>query len=119
MTGPSEHDLHRRFEALRTEDERNAPGYRSVLDRAPRAASAVIRAGSRRRLVAALAIAAAIVLAVVLPRVSRPHGFIPQPLSTWTSPTASLLRTSGPELFASRTLLPSSLDHLRTTFAQR
>ncbi len=112
MTALSDHELRARFDALRAADERDAPGLRAVLDRARRAPAADARLMARRRLQVALSIAAALLLAVGVSRISRRPAFVPPPLSTWTSPTASLLHTPGSELLASPALLSSVLDQL-------
>jgi hypothetical protein len=112
MSGLSDHELRAGFEALRAADEQEAPGFTTVLDRAKRAPLADPRPRVRRRLQVALSIAAALLLAAGVVRVFRRPDFVPPPLSTWTSPTASLLRTSGADLLASPTLLSSVLDQL-------
>src|SRR6185437_12600563 len=99
-----------RFGELRDADERGAPAFHAVLERRPasRAPRAVRRL--RFRLALPIAVAAAIVLAIGGARSARRRDFRPQPLSTWRSPTASLLRTPGLELVASSTLVSSMLD---------
>jgi hypothetical protein len=119
MTGIPDHELRARFDELRAADEQGAPGFGAVLARARFAAPDRTQRRRRRRLGVALSIAAAIVLAVGISRTSRRRSFVAQPLSTWRSPTASLLRTPGLELLASPSLIPSALDHLTTTLAQR
>jgi hypothetical protein len=119
MTGPSDHELRAHFDALRATDERDAPGFRAVLDRAAPTAPDATRLRARLRLGAALAIAAAIVLAAGLTLTSPRRNFVAEPLSAWTSPTASLLHTPGSELLASPSLVPSALDHLTTTLPLR
>jgi hypothetical protein len=89
-------ELRARFADLRASDERSAPDFHGVLDRAKRAPYADAR---RLRLRAPLALfiaaAAVVVAAVGIARVSalRRAAFVTPPLSTWTSPTAGLLRT--------------------------
>lgn len=112
MTALSDHELRARFDALRVADERDAPGFRAVLDRARRAPATDARLMARRRLQVALSIAAALLVAVGVSRISRRPDFVPPPLSIWTSPTASLLRTPGSDLLASPALLSSVLDQL-------
>lgn len=119
MTGLSDRELRARFDALRAADEHGAPGFGALLARAAPAATEGRRLPSRWRLRTALSIAAALLLAVGLVRWSRRRDFVPQPLSTWTSPTASLLHTPGPDLLASSGLLPSVLDQLTSTPSQR
>jgi anti-sigma-K factor RskA len=125
MSGPSEHELRARFEALRAADERAAPGFRAVLARVARdrALASPGTTRSRRRWRSPLAIlmaaAATVVLVAGLTRSFRRRNFVPEPLSTWTSPTASLLQTPGSQLLTSPSLMPSALDHLTTTLAPR
>ena len=119
MTGPSDRELRARFEALRDADERDAPGFRAVLERAALAFNRDSQRVARRRLGVALAIAASLVIAAGISREWRRRDFVAQPLSSWTSPTAILLKTPGSELLAAPALLPSTLDHLTSTFAQR
>lgn len=100
--------LRARFGELRDADERGAPAFHTVLTRT---SPASLRAGRRWPLRVALALAAAaIVLAIGLARESRRRDFQLQPLATWQSPTASLLRTPGIELTSSSTLASSMLD---------
>jgi hypothetical protein len=119
MTGLSDRELRARFDALRAADEHGAPGFGALLAHAARAATEGRRLPSRWRLRTSLSIAAALLLAVGLVRWSRRRDFVPQPLSTWTSPTAGLLHTPGSELLASSGLLPSVLDQLTSTSSQR
>jgi hypothetical protein len=114
MSPRPDDELRSRFAELRDADARHAPAYRAVLERTDRRVPGVDRNGRRRTLRLALAAAAAIVLAVGVARVSRRRAFVAPPLSTWTSPTASLLRTPGAELLASPTLLSSVLDPVTT-----
>jgi hypothetical protein len=108
MTDSSDHELRARFDALRVAEEHDAPGFRSVLDRAARTRPA----GARWPLRVTLSIAAALLLSAGLVRVSRRRAFIAEPLSTWRSPTAGLLRTTGSDLLRSSALMPSMLDQL-------
>ena len=122
MTQLTDHELRARFHALRELEEMHAPGFRAVLERTahPASESTRTRSLSQSRVVLSLAAAAAILLAVGLAqRASRPREFTAQPLSTWTSPTASLLRTPGYELIESPALLPSVLDRVTSTSVQR
>ena len=101
--------LRARFDELRDADERGAPAFHAVLTRSASPASPGV--GRRWPLRVALALAAAvIVLAVGLARESRRRDVKLQPLATWRSPTASLLRTTGIELISSSTLASSMLD---------
>jgi hypothetical protein len=118
MSERSDPDLRSRFHALRTADEQDTPAFRAILDRAGPAPLVGALQPRRRFLRAALSIAAAILFAVGLVRALRRHAFVAPPLSTWTSPTASLLHTSGSELLATSTLLPSMLDNLTSPSSQ-
>jgi hypothetical protein len=119
MTGLSDEEMRARFDSLRRVDEQRAPAFRAILDRPVRAASAGTPFRARWRLAVALSLAAGVVLVAGLVRVSRRRDFVAQPLSTWTSPTASLLRTQGAASFATSPLLPSVLDNLTVTTLQR
>jgi hypothetical protein len=121
MTLPDDDDLRARFDAIRQADRVRAPDFHTVLDRAEVAHVSPRRRGHPLVWVAA---AAGIVLAfgITLYQV-RDRGADPQAvgvapsggsdavtISTWRSPTASLLRTSGGEMLASPKLLSSILD---------
>jgi hypothetical protein len=110
MTPTADDELRSRFSKLRESDSDRAPSYRAVLDRASHKSRGGVRVARRPllRLALTLAAAAAIVLAVGVARVSLRRDFVPPPLSTWTSPTASLLRTPGSDLLTSPTLLSST-----------
>lgn len=114
MTLPDDRELQLRFEALRGADARRVPAFGPMRERAERAAQGSSRP-RRRWPVLALALAAAMLLAVGLVREARRRAFVAQPLSTWTSPTAGLLRTPGSAWLASSALPPSPLDHLAGT----
>jgi hypothetical protein len=90
----SDDELRARFAELRAADARGAPDFRGVLDRANHSPHADSRG---RRWLSPLAIsvaaAAVVVAAVGISRVSRRAAFVAPPLSSWTSPTAGLLRT--------------------------
>jgi hypothetical protein len=119
MTQPGDERLRSRFGELRDADERGAPAYRAVLER--RVAPVVPHPGRRwlPRFALTLAAAAAIVLAIGVARESRRREFQPQPLSTWRSPTASLLHTPGLNLVSSSTLVSSMLDPVIATSTLR
>lgn len=108
MTDFSDRELRARFDALRGADEHDAPGFRSVLERSAR----VRPRRPRWPLRVALSIAAALLLSVGIARVSRRRAFVAEPLSTWRSPTAGLLRTTGSDLLRSSALMPSMFDQL-------
>jgi hypothetical protein len=117
MTPLSDHEIHERFRALREEERRHVPAFRAMLERAAR------RSGASRwssPAVLSLATAAAILLAAgAVRRFSARRDFTPQPLATWTSPTASLLRTPGAELLEAPSLGSSVLDRVTSTPIQR
>ncbi len=119
MTERSDEELRARFSELRAGDELSAPRFGAVVEQAARAGNERVPAAIRWRIPVALSIAAALLLAVSLARATRRHDFIAPPLSTWTSPTASLLRMPGSNLLASPMLGSSALDNLTTTLAQR
>lgn len=119
MTHLSDEELRARFDALAAHDRREAPPFAELADRAARAAVEGMRPRRSWRLGLTLALAAAVVLSVGIVRVARRLSFVPTPLATWTSPTASLLATPGSALLASPVLMSSPLDHLTTTLAQR
>ena len=119
MNLPADDELRARFEALREEDRRRAPAFRGALS------DAWPRPLPRRRAFPLVWIAAAgIVLTVgIAVREIRQHGPGPYTgsassfgggdtvsITTWRSPTASLLRTSGSEMVASSRILSSVLD---------
>jgi len=120
MNLPADDELRARFEALREEDRRRAPAFRGALS------DAWPRPLPRRRAFPLVWIAAAagLVLTVgIAVRESRQHGADPSAgpigsfggadtvsVTTWRSPTASLLRTSGSGLLAPPRILSSILD---------
>ena len=112
MNDVTDQELRSRFDELRAVDVGDAPDFRELLDRANRTAAGNDRHEPRRlpRVAVPIALAAAIVLAVGVARVARRRAPIPAPLSTWASPTASLLRTPGVGLFAPPGILTSVLD---------
>jgi hypothetical protein len=118
MSELSDQDLRSRFEVLRAGDEHDAPGFRAILDRAGPVPTVAAMRARRRPLRAVLSIAAVVLLAAGLVRVSRRHAFVAPPLSTWTSPTESLLHASGSELLVSPTLVPSMLAKLTSPPSQ-
>ncbi len=111
MNDLKDDELRARFAQLRDADELGAPDFQGVLGRArlrPPRGRLTWRPPSRFALSAALA--AAILFAIGVARVSRRSEFVPPPLSTWVSPTASLLRTPGSELMRAPRLMSSVLD---------
>ena len=104
-------ELRARFAGLRASDELSAPEFVDVLDRARHSAHSRV---SARRWLSPLAIsiaAAAVVIAAVgIARASRRAAFVAPPLSTWTSPTAGLLRTPGTGQRQPATLISSLVD---------
>lgn len=117
----SDDELRARFKALRDTEYEHAPGFHAVLDRPARPAADVSRTGRRWRspLALSLAAAAVVVLAISLAlRIPNKHEAFVQPLSVWTSPTASLLRTPGFALLESSTLAGSVLDGMTLSSAQ-
>ena len=115
-------ELRSRFGELRAADERLTPDFPTVLERAHH--RPILQSGSRRRwlprIAVSLAAAAAVVLAIGLTIQERERrAFVPVTLSIWTSPTASLLRTPGSELFTSTTLMSSTLNPVTSTSLSR
>jgi hypothetical protein len=114
-------ELQRRFRSLRDNDRARVPSFRETWD----AASRRQPAAPRWRLPPALALAAAagVVLAVGLVlRGSRDRGsarlladstinaqLVAPSITTWTSPTAGLLRTPGVELLGAPPALRASI----------
>lgn len=113
-------ELRARFEALREEDGRRAPAFHGGLGHEwPRPLPR-----RRARPLVWIAAAAGIVLTVGIAfQQTRNHGVASRlgtagsfqtgdsvSISTWRSPTASLLRTTGSEVLASSKILSSVLD---------
>ncbi len=119
MNGLSDDELRARFKALRSADEPHTPAFEQIRNRPVRAAPAAPRARFAWRLGVALSVAAALLLSAGVTRAYRRYTFVAPPLSTWTSPTASLLHTPGTELLRSPKFAPSPLDHLITSLALR
>jgi hypothetical protein len=112
MNDSADRDLRARFEQLRADDEHSAPAFPELLARANHVAPRDARLG-RRWLVRAgipVAVAAAVVVAAGVARVARRRALNQVPLSAWTSPTSSLLHTSGIGLSPPRGVLTSVLD---------
>jgi hypothetical protein len=119
MNASSDEELRARFEALRSADERVAPGFERIRNRSRRRAFTTPRVRFGWRLDVALAVAAALLFSIGATRAYRRYTFVAAPLSTWKSPTAVLLRTPGAGLLQSQELAPSPLDHLTTALALR
>src|SRR5687768_8201651 len=112
MTQHDEHDIRAHFSRLRDDDRADAPSFRALIDRARAHAGTSPRA--RVPALPWIAAAAGIVLLVGVSltksgdrELSRPvvdatptGPGSPPSISDWTSPTASLLRTSGRDLLA-------------------
>jgi hypothetical protein len=119
MNDLSDRELRAHFDALRAEDAPRAPAFTAVRDRATSVAAEDGRAPRRHRLGVLLSIAAAVLIAAGVARISLRSETPLQPLSTWRSPTAALLDTPGSELFASSALFPSALDQLASMSSQQ
>jgi hypothetical protein len=108
--GPdTDRELRHRFAALRRQEEGEAPGLGTLLERAARRSRGTHRPGSRFRPLAAATMAAAIALAMLavigLPSVRsriwspRPPVTAPVPsITAWRAPTDFLLHTPGEEI---------------------
>jgi hypothetical protein len=121
MNEARDDDLRARFGALGAEEAARAPEFRSVLERVP----ARRRSATSSRSVMLLGLAAAAVLAVAtgvairgrrtgepltLVADSTPSRAPAEPsITTWTSPTAGLLRTSGSMLLSAPPPIHSSI----------
>lgn len=110
MNDSADRDLRTRFDALRRTDASEAPGFRELIGREVRRPAPTAILSPRRLLRAAIALAAAIVFAAGVARVSRRRAPSQVPLSAWTSPTASLLHTPGIGLSSTSAVLTSALD---------
>lgn len=120
MNFSSDDELRARFEALRSDDSDRAPDFHDIVERA-RTLDAQRRHGVRPLWIVA---AAGVVLAAGIAfqqarnhgvgrradATGSPGGGATPSISTWKSPTASLLRTSGSEAFATPKVLSSILD---------
>jgi hypothetical protein len=120
MNFSSDDELRVRFEALRSDDSDGAPDFREMLERA-RTLDAQRRRGVRPLwIVAAAGIVMAVGIALQQTRnrsagrradaTDSSGGGNTLSISTWKSPTASLLRTSGSEALAPPKVLSSILD---------
>ncbi len=111
MNDSSDRELRSKFERLRETETAGAPDFRNLLDRADRTAPDG-RAGRRRlsRFAIPIAVAAAVVVAAGVASVARRRTAVQVPLSSWTSPTAGLLRTPGLGLLGPANILSSRLS---------
>jgi anti-sigma factor RsiW len=121
MNDASDDELRARFAALRVEEAMRAPDFRGIRERV--SGRARTRPRLRPAVILGLAAAAALVLATgvalhgirnaALPPLvadSTPSGAGAGPLiTTWTSPTAGLLRTSASELLSAPPPIRSSI----------
>ena len=120
MTWIDDDELAVRFRELRDDDETNAPGFRTVVGLAQGRAAGLSR---RMRDVWWVAAAAGVVLTagiavrraegsdrILLVARTAEDSFEAGPISTWSSPTAPLLRSADPLLHASRSVSTSVLD---------
>jgi hypothetical protein len=114
MTLFNDDKLREQFDELRGSDQATMPSFRAQWDRA----AAVAANAPQRRLLqrTPLLIAAAAVVVIAASVVVRRHadaaraGLAAPSITSWTSPTASLLRTPGAEWLASPSILSSSID---------
>jgi hypothetical protein len=118
MSGSPDDELRAKFAALRSIDALHAPDFEAIRNRPMRSAQAAPSVRRSWRLGVALSVAAALLLSIGGTRAYRRYTFVAPPLSTWTSPTGSLLRTPGSELLRAPNLV-SSLAMLTNTLAQR
>ncbi len=120
MTGSHDDELRARYAELRAADEQSAPDFQKILDRASDSSRATVR---RYRwlspLTVSIAAAAVVVAAVGIARASRRAAFVAPPLSTWTSPTAGLLRTPGVDRARSISVMASLVDIAASTAIPR
>jgi hypothetical protein len=120
MNDVNDGELRARFAGVRVADEHNAPDFQRVLEHANRSARTIV---GRRRwlspLALSLAAAAVIIAAVGLTRASRRAAFAAPPLSTWTSPTAGLLRTPAFDHTRPASLMSSLVDIAASTAIPR
>ena len=113
MNELTEQELRSRFTLLRAADAGSAPDFSELLERANDTPADTDRHARLwlTRFAIPVALAAALVLAAGIARVTARRGaVVQQSLSTWTSPTASLLHTSDFGLSGSRGILTSVLD---------
>jgi len=118
MKPPSDEELTVRFEELRDDDHAGAPDFRAVLNRAQSRERGRLRATpwAWAAVAASVVFAAGIALHQARNREAalRASSMLDAPggssISTWRSPTASLLRVSGSEVLGAPKIRSSILD---------
>ena len=114
MTWFNDDQLRERFDELRGDDRTTMPSFRAQWERADAEAKHVPPLRPHLRMPLLVAAAAVVVIAVgvvVRRRADAPRaGLLAPSITSWTSPTASLLRTSGGDLLGSPSVLSSTLD---------
>ncbi len=120
MSEMNDDELRAGFAELRANDEQSAPEFQALLDRASRSTRPDVRGGRwLSPLAISIAAAAVVIVAVGIARASRRAAFVAPPLSTWTSPTASLLRTPAIDHTRKADLLSSMIDIATSTTVPR
>lgn len=131
MNEPADDELRARFEQLRDDDLARVPSFRASWDRAELRARTPRRGPGRALLWLAAAASVVLTVSVALrePGVREParvaadstppEANVTPSISTWRSPTAGLLRTSGRDLLAPPSLLSSILGGVAPAPAQR
>jgi hypothetical protein len=121
MIPPDDDDLRTHFDALRKDDQARTPDFRTVLNRVELPWAVPLRRRLPLVWVAAAAVLIASVGIALYERRERAAYRLADSaalsaagssasISTWRSPTASLLRVSGGEMLASPRVLSSILD---------
>jgi len=115
VTDINDEDLRARFSALRNDDGRVEPEFRSMLDRAARSSlsdRSSVRSNMRWVAVAAaILVAAALIVGKARDLGSRQQAALAtQTITTWQSPTAGLLQPTARDLLAPPPLLSSVFD---------
>jgi hypothetical protein len=112
-------ELRTSFSTLRQEDAHATPSFQALVDGARSHPTMVVRRFAWRKLRALTAAAAIIVIALVaareIARRARPRASTlatAASITTWTSPTRGLLRTSSRELLAPSPVLRSVLGDI-------
>ena len=114
MIDREDDELRASFHQLREEDVTRAPAFPALLEHAESVAPRPIRRSAPTRTFRLLAVAAGIVLVLgaireIRRRARATSGATVPSITTWTSPTQGLLRTSDRELLAPSPLLSSVL----------